>query len=238
MADFIRKYYTNSSNDQAAINRAAAAKEISSEDLQVFLPLLNAASKMMRYGKGYPYGGGLEIKPGSEQALKALLDDAAAMPEVAALAEKAQRAGCAADTDTYGQLAMSLWFVHGDDSGNIYAAIRLIGALPAHYAGMEIVNATPHAVALNDGTVFPPSGNVIRIQSTLTNTDKPGFFSRVYMPQVSNLPKAIDGRYFIVSAIVKNACPDRADFVSPATDHPQARRNDKGHIVSVPGFVI
>ena len=47
MADFIKKYYTNSSNDQSAIARAAAAKEIRSKDLQVFLPLLNAASTMM-----------------------------------------------------------------------------------------------------------------------------------------------------------------------------------------------
>jgi hypothetical protein len=36
---------------------------------------------------------------------------------------------------------------------------------------------------------------------------------------------------------VLSACDDRDDVVAPATGHPDTMRNDKGHIISVPGFV-
>ena len=39
------------------------------------------------------------------------------------------------------------------------------------------------------------------------------------------------------SAMVLAACNDRSDLVAPATGHPDAVRSEKGHIVSVPGFV-
>jgi len=46
---------------------------------------------------------------------------------------------------------------------------------------------------------------------------------------------------FIVSGKVldanKMSSNPRVNIVAPATGHPDAIRNDKGHIVSVPGFV-
>ena len=40
----------------------------------------------------------------------------------------------------------------------------------------------------------------------------------------------------IVSAMVLSAS-DRTDLVAPATGHPDTIRNDKGQIISVPGFI-
>jgi hypothetical protein len=44
---------------------------------------------------------------------------------------------------------------------------------------------------------------------------------------------------YIVSALVLTAAKAavRTDCVAPATGHPDCVRNDKGFIVSVPGFV-
>lgn len=53
---------------------------------------------------------------------------------------------------------------------------------------------------------------------------------------VQGLPDPQDGVKLIVSAMVL-AASDRADLVAPATGHPETVRNEKGHIVSVPGFV-
>ena len=45
------------------------------------------------------------------------------------------------------------------------------------------------------------------------------------------------GVIYIVSAMVLSAAKDRHDLVAPATNHELTVRNEKGHIVSVPGFV-
>ena len=54
---------------------------------------------------------------------------------------------------------------------------------------------------------------------------------------VTGLPEPVKDTIYIVSAMVLSALNgSRADVVAPQSD--KAERNDKGHIISVPGFVI
>lgn len=98
-------------------------------------------------------------------------------------------------------------------------------------------NYTPHNVALNDGTVYASQG-VARVSASFTDFDSSGICSQAF-GDVTGLPSSVDGVKYIVSAIVLVAAKaaGRTDCVAPATGHPDTVRNDKGHIVSVPGFV-
>lgn len=99
---------------------------------------------------------------------------------------------------------------------------------------MEFINLTPHAIKLNNGTVFSPSGKIARVESHYTPFDENGI-SHVEFGQVENLPEPQEGVIYIVSGMVA-AASKRHDVVSPATGHPEAVR-ENGQIVSVPGFV-
>lgn len=96
------------------------------------------------------------------------------------------------------------------------------------------INCTPHAIKLNDGRVFDPSGSVARVSSSFTDfTDD---ICTVQYGDLTGVPAAQDGVKYIVSAMVL-AASDRSDLVAPATGHKDCVRDDKGFIVSVPGFV-
>ena len=97
------------------------------------------------------------------------------------------------------------------------------------------INLTPHAIRLNDGREFPPSGTVARVSASYTPFDGDGVCQAVF-GQVQGLPAPQPGVIYIVSALVAQAAR-REDVVSPATGHPEARRDSNGQIVSVPGFV-
>lgn len=98
---------------------------------------------------------------------------------------------------------------------------------------MKFKNYTPHAVVLNDGRTFPSEG-VVRVSQTFSE------FSDDVCAQswgeVQGLPEPEEGTLIIVSALVLGAS-NRYDLVAPATGHPECKRDDKGFIVSVPGFV-
>lgn len=100
---------------------------------------------------------------------------------------------------------------------------------------MQIINCTPHAITLNNGESFPISGNVARVSSTFEATGK-GFFKVAY-GEVTGLPEAQKDTMYIVSSMVANAT-SRRDVIVPATGHLDCIRNDKGQIVSVPGFIV
>lgn len=100
---------------------------------------------------------------------------------------------------------------------------------------MQIINCTPHAIALNSGEIFPISGNVARVSSSFEANGK-GFFKVAY-GEVYGLPEAKADTLYIVSTMVANAT-SRNDVIVPATGHPDTIRNDKGQIVSVPGFIV
>ena len=98
---------------------------------------------------------------------------------------------------------------------------------------MKYLNFTPHAIALNDGRAFESCG-VARVAASFTDFD--GDTCRQEFGAVAGLPEQQDGVRLIVSAMVL-AASDRNDLVAPATGHPLTVRNDRGHIVSVPGFI-
>lgn len=102
---------------------------------------------------------------------------------------------------------------------------------------MNFINLTPHAINLNSGESFPPSGQVARVQAGYSNFDEQGICSATF-GEVQGLPEPQDGVIFIVSGLVAGAVKGirREDVVAPATGHPLAVR-ENGQIISVPGFV-
>lgn len=98
------------------------------------------------------------------------------------------------------------------------------------------VNLTPHAITLNDGTVYPSQG-VTRVSNSFTDFDTCGVCDCVY-GDIVGLPAPKADTLYIVSALVLSAAKaaGRTDCVAPATGHPLCVRKD-GFIVSVPGFV-
>ena len=100
---------------------------------------------------------------------------------------------------------------------------------------MRFINLTPHAIMLNDGTTFQPSGIVARVQAGFTAFNSDGICSQQF-GDVQDLPEPVEDTIYIVSAMVLASCL-RSDVVAPATGHPDVIRNASGQIVSVPGFV-
>ena len=94
-------------------------------------------------------------------------------------------------------------------------------------------NFTPHAIVLNDGRSIPSEG-VARVRAQFGEFDMDVCSQN--FGEVEGLPDPVAGTLLIVSAMVLGAS-SREDLVAPATGHPDTVRNEKGHIVSVPGFV-
>jgi hypothetical protein len=99
---------------------------------------------------------------------------------------------------------------------------------------MKYINCTPHPIVLNDGRRFEPSGSVARVGTSFTSFEN-DVCSVVY-GELENVPAPVEDTLYIVSAMVLSSS-DRKDLVAPATGHPETIRNEKGWIVSVPGFV-
>lgn len=157
-----------------------------------------------------------------------------------------------------------------------------------------IINVTPHAINLNDGQVFAPSGHIARVSArfipggscpfgdispgacnelSTSGSCKQECLQHVYLinsavtcgcdeclhgggcghwiksshipvfkqvfGEVQGLPDQQADTVYIVSAMVLDAAKasGRTDCVAPATGHPDVKRNDKGQLLSVPGFV-
>ena len=102
----------------------------------------------------------------------------------------------------------------------------------------QIINCTPHAITVAE-TTFQPSGMVARVDmETVMLPSIAGFNVETAKPVgLSGLPEATDNVYLVVSAMVLEAgkALGRKDLIAPNSN--KAIRNDKGHIVSVPGFV-
>lgn len=98
-------------------------------------------------------------------------------------------------------------------------------------------NYTPHTITLNDGREYASEG-LARVSATFSKFDENGVCNQEF-GQVTGLPEPADNTLYIVSALVLTAAKaqGRTDCVVPATGHPDCVRNDKGFIVSVPGFV-
>lgn len=102
----------------------------------------------------------------------------------------------------------------------------------------NFVNMTPHPINLNDGQVFEPCGKVLHVP-TVYNAPEDGIVGNMEVDAGNlELPEQVEGTIYIVSLItayaIKQVCPERNDFVVPATGHPDCVRNEKGFIQSVP----
>ena len=100
---------------------------------------------------------------------------------------------------------------------------------------MKFINLTQHDINLNSGKVIPASGTVARLEQ------QTGFFNEdgiavSWIKRAIGVPLPEDGTTYIVSLPVAQYCK-RSDVVSPATNHQDTIRNEKGHVVSVPGFL-
>jgi len=124
------------------------------------------------------------------------------------------------------------------------------GPTPADIAAVEeslrrktqdgFVNCTPHEIRLVVGEgeefTFPPSGTIVRVETdsepvlhvgrATIMTEFPG--------KVVGLPDPIPGKFFIVSAMVRVACPDRLDVVSPGAP----MRDVEGRIIGCGAFIV
>jgi hypothetical protein len=99
---------------------------------------------------------------------------------------------------------------------------------------MKFVNYTPHTIVLNDGREFKSLG-IARVEASFTDIEDD--VCTQVLGAAQGLPDAEEGVRLIVSGMVLSAS-SRSDLVAPATGHPLTVRNDKGHIVSVPCFVM
>ena len=97
------------------------------------------------------------------------------------------------------------------------------------------VNLTPHTIVLNDGRIYPASGELVRVEDSYGPiVDDIAVLS---VGQIVGLPEPEENvRYIGSRAIIDALNGTRADVVAPATGHPDTVRNEKGHIVSVPCF--
>ena len=106
------------------------------------------------------------------------------------------------------------------------------------FTHMKYVNLTPHVVNLNDGRSFPSEGSV-RIEQE--HGEFVGDICKAPLGDLTGLPEPKEGVKYIVSMPVLMAAAakgmDRDDLVAPATNHPECKRNEKGWILSVPGFI-
>lgn len=106
----------------------------------------------------------------------------------------------------------------------------------------KFINLTPHAINLNNGTVYPPSGQIARIDVSFSRPNEDGICYQEFGDFVGFPKTWQEDTIFIVSGMVLAALKESdAGFkdrcVAPATGHPDCKRNEKGQIISVPGFV-
>lgn len=100
----------------------------------------------------------------------------------------------------------------------------------------NFTNLTPHDIVLNDGTIYPKTGQIARVKASYEPFDDDKITKQSF-GEVEWLPEKMENIMYIVSALVLSALQwIREDVVAPATGHPDVKRNEQGQIVSVPGF--
>jgi len=100
----------------------------------------------------------------------------------------------------------------------------------------EIKNLTPHAVTLMTDTgnivTIQPSGIVARVavkRETVGSLPAIGVpITRAVFGDPVGVPEPQEGVYLIVSAMVRNALPDRTDLLSPG----DLVRDDSGRVIA------
>lgn len=102
---------------------------------------------------------------------------------------------------------------------------------------MNIINLTSHKVAVvteNETITFEPSGIEARCKEVNILVDRynniPVYETKY--EEVMDLPEEKPDTIYIVSTLVRLACPDRTDLVSPA----KPIRDTEGKIIGAMGF--
>lgn len=94
-----------------------------------------------------------------------------------------------------------------------------------------LVNLTPHAISIIGETkiTVPPSGIVARCFVRREKVGEVGSIpiNRTVFGNIEGLPDPRPSTYYIVSAIVAQACPDRHDLLIPD----DTIRDDQGRII-------
>ena len=106
-----------------------------------------------------------------------------------------------------------------------------------------VLNYTPHTIIVEDHfgsqpTSFESVGSARVEMQSVSLPDLEGFEMTTHNPSgITGLPEPVTKTYLIVSAMVLSAGKElgRKDLIAPNTN--SALRNEKGHIMSVPGFV-
>ena len=97
------------------------------------------------------------------------------------------------------------------------------------YSMPEVINLTPHAITVVGHGEIPASGLVPRVAMQTRPVGLIGGLptSKTEYGKVEGLPSGIEGVYFIVSQMLKSACPDRVDLLYPA----ELIRDESGNII-------
>lgn len=104
----------------------------------------------------------------------------------------------------------------------------------------QFINLTPHTLSIikADGSTIDiqPSGNIARVSSTSTivATFKGINVSQQTFGDVINLPDSEEGIIYIVSRMVKDRVPDRADVLVPGAPV----RDAEGKIIGANGLSL
>ena len=109
---------------------------------------------------------------------------------------------------------------------------------------MEIVNLTYHDVTIilpNGNTLIIPrsNGTVIRCNIPM-EPDEPINGIPISIKRTDKistiLPQSEEGKMYLVSSMVLDACPNRTDLLAPNTSKDSVIRNEYGRIIAVRGL--
>lgn len=104
---------------------------------------------------------------------------------------------------------------------------------------MTIKNLTPHTINIvtgNGNIEITPSGVIPRVSvKTVPVGSANGIplFRNEY-GNVVDLPDPVDGTLYVVSGLLKSACPERSDLVVPA----KQIRDEQGRIIGCEGLAF
>jgi len=100
---------------------------------------------------------------------------------------------------------------------------------------MKFLNYTPHTIHMPDGNVLAPEDVAIRCGEETVAVGKIGG-NPVIMRQYSDivgLPPVQTGVWLIVSSMVRMACPDRSDLLSPG----DLVRDEHGNVIGCTNLI-
>ena len=108
--------------------------------------------------------------------------------------------------------------------------------------GITFINLTMHDINLYDYEdkynfvihTIPPSGDIVRLDSAEETLFRLGNIevNQVTYSSADELPPMVKNQYYIVSALVANAYPDRRDFLMVH----KTVRDDNGRIIGCRAF--